>query len=440
MLNRLARFFVHLMQKYLPAPFLFAIILTLIVFVLGIVATDSGPGDMVIYWGDGFWNLLEFAMQMALVLVTGHVMANSRPIKRILNYGASIPNNPTQAIVMVSFISAVACWINWGFGLVVGALFAKEMAKVVRGLDYRLVIASAYSGFLVWHAGFSASVPLAVATEGHDFEELVGVISTSETIFSIENLIISAAVIVMLPLLNKAMMPKKEEVVEIDASLLEDEVSATDEENELETVADRIENSKAISLIIGIMGLAYIGYYFLIEEGTLGLNIVNFIFLFVGILLHGTPKQYLKALPEAAKAASGIIIQFPFYAGIMGMMTASGLAAVISQGLVNMSTETTFPIFSFLSAGIVNFFVPSGGGQWAVQAPIMLPASLEMGVDVAKTCMAVAWGDAWTNMIQPFWALPALGIAGLGARDIMGYCLMALLFSGVIIIFGLLIF
>ncbi|WP_370059968.1 TIGR00366 family protein, partial [Neptunomonas phycophila] len=211
------------------------------------------------------------------------------------------------------------------------------------------------------------------------------------------------------------------------------------------TPAERLENSRLLSLLLGILGYAYIIYYFVENGFALNLNIVNFTFLFTAILLHGTPKSLLNSVSEGARNCAGILLQFPFYAGIMGMMTATGdsgisLAGAISEMFVSISNETTFPLFTFLSAGIVNFFVPSGGGQWAVQAPVMMPAGEALGVDAAKTAMAIAWGDAWTNMIQPFWALPALAIAGLGAKDVMGYCVMALIGSGVIISIGLLVF
>ncbi|PKM68990.1 MAG: short-chain fatty acid transporter, partial [Firmicutes bacterium HGW-Firmicutes-18] len=208
---------------------------------------------------------------------------------------------------------------------------------------------------------------------------------------------------------------------------------------------EKMENSKILWGLVTLMGFAYIVFHFMTKGFDLNLNIVNFIFMFTGILLHGTLRRYIDAVIEGAKGASGIVLQFPFYAGIMGMMTglnANGvsLAGVISNGFVSISTATTFPLFTFLSAGIVNFFVPSGGGQWAVQGPIMMPAGASLGVEPAKTAMAIAWGDAWTNMIQPFWALPALGIAGLGARDIMGYCVITLLVTGVIVSAGFLIF
>ncbi|QXM05339.1 short-chain fatty acid transporter [Crassaminicella indica] len=445
MFKRITKLCVSIVQKYLPDPFLFAVILTLAVLVLGMVTTGQGLVDMVMHWSDGFWKLLKFSMQMALVLVTGHTLANAPIIQKGLNRLAKIAKTPTQAILAVTFISTIACWINWGFGLVVGALYARQLAKEVKGVDYRLLIASAYSGFVVWHAGISGSIPLKLATAGDGLAiatngAVVDPIATSTTIFSTFNLVICGIILFTMPLLNKAMHPKEDEVIAIDPKLLEDEGAAAKVENP--TPADRMENSPILSMIIGAMGLIFVFYYFKENGFKLNLDIVNFIFLFAGIILHGTPRRFLDAINVAARGTAGIILQFPFYAGIMGMMTgvnAEGVsfAKVISEWFVNISTATTFPLFTFLSAGIVNFFVPSGGGQWAVQAPIMMPAGKALGVSAAKTGMAIAWGDAWTNMIQPFWALPALGIAGLGARDIMGFCIIDLIYTGIIIALGL---
>lgn len=438
---------VALVQKYLPDPFLFAVILTFIVFGLGIIFTGQGPMDMILHWSGGFWKLLAFSMQMALVLVTGHTLANAPIVKKGLSSLAGIAKTPGQAIITVTVVSTIACWINWGFGLVIGALFARELARQVKGVDYRLLIASAYSGFLVWHSGLSGSIPLKLATGGADLATATGgavteAISTNSTIFAGFNIIIFLVILVILPFLNKAMHPKAENVVTIDPRLLQDndETAATSAKEM--TPADKMENSPVISILVGIMGFAFIIYYFSKNGFKLNLNIVNFLFLFTGIILHGTPRRFLDAVTNAAKGTSGIILQFPFYAGIMGMMTgvsAEGLslAGAMSNWFVSISNQTTFPLFSFLSAGLVNFFVPSGGGQWAVQAPIMMPAGAALGVPAAKTAMAIAWGDAWTNMIQPFWALPALGIAGLGARDIMGFCVIDLICTGLIISAGL---
>ncbi len=372
MFKKFTRVCVNLVQKYLPDPFLFAIILTVIVF--------------------------------------------------------------------------ISAMFNWGFGLVVGALYAQALARKVPKLDYRLLIASGYSGFLIWHAGISGSVPLTVASASTEALSkatngaLVTNVPVTETIFSTFNIIICITLLVVMPLLNAAMHPTAGEVVSIDPKLLEDD----DNQKRITepTFADKIENSPLLSMLTGLLGLYIIFEYFRTKGFSLSLDMVNFIFLIAGIILHKTPRKFIDAFNSAAKGSAGIILQFPFYAGIMGMMTGSNaegmnLAKLISEWFVSISTTTTFPLFTFWSAGIVNLFVPSGGGQWAVQAPVMMQAGAKIGVPAAKTAMSIAWGDAWTNMIQPFWALPALGIAGLGARDIMGYCVMNLIIGGIIISAGL---
>lgn len=439
-MKMLVSFFNRIMQRYLPDPFLFVIILTFVVFGLGLIFTDSGPYQMVQHWGGGFWGLLTFSMQMVLVLVTGHVLASSNVFKKGLGALASLAKSPGQAIIIVTVVSMIASLINWGFGLVIGALFAKELAKKVKNVDYRLLIASAYSGFIVWHGGISGSIPLTIATEGHFSQDLIGIISTDQTIFAGFNLFIILILFLVLPVVNRLMMPSKDQTVTVDPVLLENDAQAAALEQGALTPAEKLENSRIVSLLTGIFGLVFLFYYFATNGFKLNLDIVNFIFLFLGILFHGTPKRFLDAAVNAVKGASGIIIQFPFYAGIMGMMTASGLAAVMSEGFVSISNEFTFPFFAFLSAGLVNIFVPSGGGQWAVQAPVMLEAAQTLGVSIPKTAMAVAWGDAWTNLIQPFWALPALAIAGLKAKDIMGYCVLILIVSGIVISVGMLFF
>jgi len=434
MIRGISSFFTRVVRKWLPDAFLFATILTFLVFIFGIIFEGQSPINMAKYWGADFWKLLAFAMQMVLVLVTGHTLAKTKLVESILRSIASIAKTPGQSIVVTTVVAMVACWINWGFGLIVGALLAREMAKDIKGLHYGLLVASAYTGFIVWHAGLSGSIPLKVADMSNGFmSKIIGdtVVPVSETIFAWQNILIVVILLISLPVINKMMMPKPEDVVEIDPALLEDssvDASATVAKGEM-TPAEKMENSVVISMLLGALGFGYIIYYFA-TGGKLGLNSVNMIFLFSGIVLHKTPANYLRTVNDAIRNTGGIVLQFPLYAGIMGMMAHSGLAGSISQWFVEISTPTTFPFFTFLSAGIVNFFVPSGGGQWAVQGPIVMPAAQALGVPLGKAAMAIAWGDAWTNMVQPFWALPLLGIAGLGIRDIMGYCVVALLWGG----------
>lgn len=434
---------VNIVQKYLPDAFIFCIVLTILVFVAAMPVSKMNPFEIANAWGESMWSLLGFSMQMALVLVLGTALATAPLVKRAINAAAGVPKSPTSAIIFITVVSMIACWLNWGFGLVVGAILAKEIAKKVKGVDYRLLIASAYSGFIIWHAGFSGSIPLQLAS----YSEAIGTqtagavtesIPTSQTIFSAWNLIIVIAIIIVIAFVNAQMHPTPEDTVTVDPKLLVETETAKVTDKTV-TPAEWLERFPLLSILVAILAIVYLIYTYKTKGSiTLSLNVVNLIFLTLGIIFHGTPISYVNAITDAAKSAGGIILQFPFYAGIMGIMTATGptgqsLAGAISDFFVNISNQTTFPLFTFLSAGIVNFFVPSGGGQWAVQAPIVMPAGNALGVSPAVSAMAIAWGDAWTNMLQPFWALPALGIAGLGARDIMGYCAIVLIVTGIII-------
>lgn len=440
---------VKLVQRFLPDAFVFCIILTIIVFIAAMPVTGMNPIEVATAWGDGVWNLLAFSMQMALVLVLGSALANAPAIKNIIIKLAGVPKKPASSIAFVTVISAICCFINWGFGLIIGALLAKEVAKKLKGVDYRLIIAAAYSGFVIWHSGISGSIPLGMTALAEDGAiantggAVTDIIPTSETIFSSWNLIMVAVVVVVIAIVNAKMHPNPKDVVSIDPKLLEEEKT---EIPKAVTPAEKLENSIVLSYIIVALGAVFLIYYF-INAGSilnaLSLNIVNLIFLILGIAFHKTPIGYVRAIMSSAESAGGIILQFPFYAGIQGMMVTAGpggisLAGAISNAFVSVSTTRTFPVLCYLAAGIVNFFVPSGGGQWAVQGPIMMPAGLQLGVSPAVTAMGIAWGDAWTNMLQPFWALPALGIAGLGARDIMGYCAIVLIVSGIITTLGFL--
>ncbi|MBS9403863.1 short-chain fatty acid transporter [Halomonas sp. TRM85114] len=433
MLKAISKPAVKLVERYLPDPFIFVLLLTLIAAAAAIAVERQTPLAVMRFWGDGFWSLLTFSMQMLLVLVTGFMLASSPPVKRLLQRLASLAKSPGSAIILVTLVSLAASWINWGFGLVVGALFAKELAKLVR-VDYRLLVASAYSGFIVWHGGLAGSVPLTIATDGHFTVEQIGVIGTGSTIFAFFNLAIVICLFISVPLVNRLMLPDEKDSVFIDPKLLnEDEAFRP----RITRPAERLENSVTLAWLVGIPGVLYLLDHFVLRGGGLNLNVVNFIFLSLAIVLHRTPQSLLNSLHEAIKGGAGIVIQFPFYAGIMAIMMESGLAESMSQALISFATETSLPFWSFISAGIVNIFVPSGGGQWAVQAPVMLPAAQALGVDIPRVAMAVAWGDAWTNLLQPFWALPVLGIAGLKAKDIMGFCLIQLFITGIIIAIGL---
>jgi short-chain fatty acids transporter len=429
MLNRVAKPFTLLVERYLPDPFIFVIILTLLSAIMATAFTPANPVQVLNAWGSGFWNLLQFAMQMLLVLLSGYMLASTPIIKRLLAKLASFASTPAKAIIWVTLVSLLGSWLNWGFGLVIGALFAKAIARQTR-VDYRLLVASAYSGFIVWHGGLAGSVPLTIATPGHFSAQSIGVISTSETLFSGFNMAIVLGLFIIMPLVNRYMLPSKKDSVFVEKDKLCDplpvQIIAT-------RPAEKMEHSRLLGLSIGLLGLTYLSYYFVLNNGALNLNSVIGLFLFTAILLHQTPHNLLLSLQQAIPSGAGIVIQFPFYAGIMAIMIDTGLAQQISHGFIAIASAESLPLWGFLSAGLVNIFVPSGGGQWAVQAPIVIPAAQALGADIPRVAMAVAWGDAWTNLIQPFWALPVLAIAGLKAKDIMGFCLVQLIITGVFI-------
>lgn len=424
---RLTRFFTRLCEAYLPDAFMFCLILTLVVFGAAALLTPHSPLQLVEFWGKDFWSLNAFAMQMVFVLISGHMLASTPLVHSFLKLIVKPVETETQGLLVLSFFSLIFCWLNWGFGLIVSGILAIKLAQKLTRVSFGLFIATAYSGFLVWHGGLSGSIPLKIA--GGDeilrkvFPDLQ--IPLSETIFSSWNLLIIALLILTLPIL--AILMNGGEKIQIPEEKREER-----SEEEVTTFAQRIESAKSFNIIFFLF-FAVIFVQGFLRGDSLDINRVNMIFLFLAFLLHGTPKKFMTSLNRSFSFSSSIVIQFPFYAGLMGLMQYSGLADMISQVFVSISTERTLPLWTFLSGGIVNFFVPSGGGQWVVQGPIMLKAAQDLAVEPAKISMALAWGDAWTNLIQPFWALPLLAMAGLKLKDIMGHCIVYLFWSGLII-------
>lgn len=422
-MKRLIGFFTRLCEAYLPDAFVFGLLLTLVVFVAAWGLTPHSPLALVGFWGKDFWSLNAFAMQMIFVLITGHMLATTPLADRALKAVTARVHSESTALVIIALFSALACWLNWGFGLIISGVLAVELARKLGSVNFGLFVATAFAGFLVWHAGLSGSIPLKIAGTDEIMNQVFPghSVPLTQTIFSGWNLL--AVILVTLALPVMALLMRTEDKVQVKVPEVRPEVAAS-----AETWRDRMENGRALNVLFFLFFVVV-----LFGSGAFDINKVNTIFLALALLLHQTPRKFLAALQKSFGFASGIAIQFPFYAGLMGLMQHSGLADEISLVFVRIATPATLPLWSFLSAGIVNFFIPSGGGQWVVQGPIMLKAARELGVDPGKIAMAIAWGDAWTNLVQPFWALPMLALAGLRLKDIMGYCLMYLLVAGLIV-------
>ncbi|SJM52985.1 Short chain fatty acids transporter [Arthrobacter rhombi] len=433
-LSRAMRPVNHLVEKFIPSALVFAIVLTFIVAVLALALTGSSPVLIIKSWGDGLAGLLAFMTQMALVLLLGYILANTRPVRRLLGFLGGIPRSPIQAYLFVFLVAAVASLITWGLGLVVGALLAKEVAAQGRErgmkLHFPMLVACGFAGFVVWHMGYSGSGPLTAATpDSFIAEELGAPLPISETTFSSWNMIAAVITIAVVALALFLIAPRQsDKIVELTRDAREAGVVV---EEEVLTPADRVDASRLPTLLLGIMLVAYLVIHFA-QGGSLTLDIVNWSFLALILLLVRHPFELVALTKDAASNVGEILLQFPLYAGILGIMQGSGLIVLVSNAFVAISTPQTFGVLAFLSAGVVNFFVPSGGGQFAVQAPIMLTAAEQLGVDPSVPIMAVAYGDQWTNMIQPFWALPLLAIAGLKMRDILGYTTIVLIASGLV--------
>jgi len=443
MIQRMGKALAAWAGRYMPDPFIFAVLLTFVAFGLGLAFTDSGAMELVRAWGEGFWGLLAFGMQMCLILITGHALATSPPVRKMVNLLADIPRTGGQAVILVALTACVLGLVNWGLGLIVGALFAREVglraeANGIRA-HYPLVCAAGYAGLLVWHGGLSGSAPLLIATEGHFLQETIGVIPVVQTLYSPLNVAVALSLLIAVPIILWAMNPSAVESQGASRFGVVTDQSDAETDGDERTPAARLERSRVLSLLIGIPGIVVVVHHFATKGLSLNLNLVNFTFLFLGILLHRSPRDYIHAVGDGARACAGIILQFPFYAGIMGIMQGSGLLEVLVGAAVQISGPRSFPLITFLSAGIVNVFIPSGGGQWAVQGPVVAEAAKSIGVPLSKAVMAFSYGDEWTNMFQPFWALALLGITGLKARDIMGYTMMVLFATVFVFAFWLLV-
>ena len=434
-LDSLAQPFVKFVDKCYPDAFLFVIILTFITFLLSLSFTDSSSIEIINAWGNGLPKLFTFTAQICIIMITAHALAHTDPIERLLNKVGSLPTSANQAYALVAFVSGVASLFAWSFGLIVGGLIAKFVAigcqKKSIKVHYPLIVASAYSGYVIWHMGYSSSAALFVASENHSLIDKIGVLPVTETIFSSFNIIMALVTLLIITILAPLMRPKNSKnIIEVDAKkLFKKEKKGI---NKISNIAEVIENNRKISFLFGFVILFYILNTFYTEGFSLDLNIVSWTFLCLGLLLSNSSIHYVKLVNNAAVTVGPIILQYPFYAGIMGIMADTGLINILANQIVLFSSTETLPFFSFLSGGLVNMFIPSGGGQWAVQGPVMIEAAEILGVNPSFVVLGVAYGDQWTNMIQPFWTIPLLAIAGLHMRQIMGYTFVVFIFTGFI--------
>ncbi len=430
--------FVDLFERYMPDPFVLAIGLTALTALLALVIAPKGsPALIVTSWYTGIFAILGFAFQMILILATGHALAHAPVIARLLRRLVSLARTPNQAVVLTFLVAAAASLLNWGFGLVIGAILAREVARQVR-VDFGWLVAAAYSGFAVWASGISSSIALTQATHGNALnivEKITGQsLPLSDTVFATFNWLPTLLIVLIMPVVFIAIRPADNDMA-VFVPEPEAPPAAPDPSN---SIARRMDRSPIGSLFLLAAGLAVVLVLWL--QGTLAfdVNMIILIFLIGGIALHGTPVAYGEAMRNAAKQTGGMMLQYPFYGGIMGIMSGTGLADTISKAFVAISSAHTLPFWSYICSLIITFFVPSGGGHWAVQGPFVVPAAATLHASMAGSSMAVAMGEQVANMLQPFWALPVVAMAGIGIQRVMGYTVVTFVVTGLIYALSLL--
>ena len=441
----LARPFVVFVERYYPDPFVFVVLLSALTFLLSLVLADASAATALSAWGDGLPSLLAFTAQICITLLTAHALAHTDRVQILLKRIGNIPGSAAGAYALVAFSAGIGSLIAWSLGLIVGATVAREVARQcsARGIriHYPLLVASAYAGFVIWHMGYSSSAGLFVATAGHSLEAEIGIIPITETVFTLHNGLLAFITLAVICMVCPLMRPHEQELIEIDPVLLEKDAGDPAGEPERGTFAQHLDSMRPLTLLLGAGLFCYIGYSFYAKGFHLNLNLVNWSFLGAGLMLARSPSHYVQLINNASSTIGPVLIQYPFYAGILGMMQGTGLAGIISDWFTGIATPGTLSFFAFLCAGLVNMFIPSGGGQWAVQGPIFIEAGQNLGVDPSIIVLAISYGDQWTNMIQPFWTIPLLAIAGLHMRQIMGYTfviflLTLFLFGGGLLLWG----
>ena len=444
LLGRITGFFVFLFEKIMPDPYIFAVVLTFLGAILALLlAPNATPSSVAAAWYAGVFNLFTFAFQMVIMLVAGYALATSPAIHNLLQRIAGIARTPASAITLTVIVSMLASWINWGLGLVTAALLAREVAKRVR-IDFGWLVAAAYSGFVISTEGLSGSIALSQATHGSALnivEKVTGKLTPlSQTVFTPFNLIPIAVLFVVLPFVFRFLSPTAANTVVADPERLHAEDQLAAHKTNLEkddTFGGKLDNAWIFNVALA----CFIGFAVIFEikrlvttGGSLDLNSVIMILLMLGLLLHFRPAAYIAAVKNAARTSGPLILQYPLYGGLMGIITTTGLAGVLSKVFIKYSTTHTMPFFTYLTSLVITLFVPSGGGHWAVQGPFAIPAAVKLHASLAGTTMAVAMGESVANMLQPFFALPILAIAGIKMRRMMGFMVITFFIS--FIVFG----
>jgi short-chain fatty acids transporter len=431
--------FERTVEQYCPDPLVFAIFLTLVMLALAFGLTDTDPATAISAWGNGLHSLLAFTMQMCLIIITAYVLAHTRAVNALLQRLGSLPRNIWQAYSLVTICSALLSLLCWPLGPIGGGLIAREVALNAqqRGIpvNYPLLAAAAFGGFVVWEMGYSSSIGLAVATPGNPLEGLLGgTIPVRETLLAWWNLLTIVTTVATV-LFTVIVFHYKHRGRTTPAPPHRRDTAAPAAARE--GLMGRLENGRELSTFLALMLFTFLAYWFATRGLDLSLNIVNWSFLALGLLLANSSLHYADLFANGARVASPVLLQYPLYGGMMGLALQSGLAEQFTDLIIRTASAESLPLIGFLSAGLINIIIHSGGAQWAIQGPTFVSAAQALDVDLAVVTMSIAWGDQWTNLVQPFCAVPLLAVTGLRLREIYSYCIVICLASAAPMMLGL---
>lgn len=433
---RLSKKFQFAADKIIPDSFVFCLILTFIAFVLGIIFTGTSPLKMIKCWYNGLWTQMTFAFQMAFMVVTCAVAAKSRQVKKLLKIIAGIPKTPMGAMILLMLFGYISSFINWAFCTVVTPILAMQLSKQIKGLHFPMMIAAGYSTMILGQClGPSASVFALVATEGHFLQNKIGILTQDQTVYNSVNITLFIIIAIFTIILSILTVPPQSEIVEFKTEIDEFEIREEELEN---TIADRLNGSKIIMYLIGIAGIIIIISTF-IEKGILGslsVNFIIFLFMTINCFLYNSPRKFVEAYKENMVLTTEVVIQFPFYGGLMGMITDSGFGSVIVSAIVNVATTSTMPVWSYISASLTNLFIPSQGGQWIVQGPLLVEAGQQLNANIIHIIDAFVYGDEATNLLQPLYVIPALSVVGMKLKDVWGFMAFIWVFWAILTTLG----
>ena len=416
-------------ERHVPSAFAIAVVLTFVTFAAAGALTDASGPAIVVAWGQGFWTLSPFAMQMSLVVLTGYLVAAAPSTDRLFAAVARHAGSPARAVALMAAVSMTLAWVHWGLSLVGTAMFVRHVVRAQPRVDFRLLVASAYLGMgATWHAGLSGSVPLLMATPGNFLEPTIGLVPLSATTFTPFNLVLCAVVATTLVIATYAVHPSADQTVTVSPAALDGLERFTPPAAPASGgFAAWCDHQAWLPLALGGAGVAWLASYVVTHGPQLTLDVLNFTFLILAVLLHRSFASLTAAGEQGARLLAGVVLQFPLYAGMYGVIEGTGLARVLGESIARSATPDSLPVLLYWYSSVLNYFVPSGGSKWALEAPFLIDAATRLGVGTDRVVLAYAWGDMASNLIQPFWALPLLAAARLGFRDILGYALLAFL-------------